>query len=227
MKIGKFYSHPKHNFFAPSWEYHMGLLDTENPKLVNDLKNLILTKEQQIITDFAGLGQDAGTGLGVDALTSKYQFYNIFAWTEEPAVAFTKLVVEQYCIFLKEFGLSLPTTWGRCWANVLRNGQSIGAHNHGCHSYSYLSGHFVIAAENTGTYYQNPTDPTARHREENIPGRLTFFPSYITHWTDNNNSPAERITIAFDLYIADEEFRKLNHYGYFRGERDAPEVKIL
>lgn len=226
MNIGKFYSNPKHNFFAPSWEYYIGQADAENPKLVSDLKELILYKEKQIITEFAGLGQDAGTSVGVDSLTGKYRFYNIFSWTEEPAVAFTKFVVEQYRIFLKEFGLHEPPTWGRCWANVLRNGQSIGSHNHGCHSYSYLSGHFVIAAEGTGTYYQNPTD-LSHHREENKPGRLTFFPSYLRHWTDDYIGPAERITIAFDFYIADEEFRKLNRYGYFRELHDVPEVKIL
>lgn len=226
MNIGKFYSNPKHNFFAPSWEYYIGQVDAENPKLVSNLKELILYKEKQIITEFAGLGQDAGTSVGVDSLTGKYRFYNIFSWTEEPAVAFTKFVVDQYRKFLKEFGLHEPPTWGRCWANVLRNGQSIGSHNHGCHSYSYLSGHFVIAAEGTGTYYQNPADLT-HHREENTPGRLTFFPSYLRHWTDNYTGTSERITIAFDLYIADEEFRKLNRYGYFRELHDVPEVKIL
>jgi len=46
MNIGKFYSKPKHNFFAPSWEYYIGQVDAVNPKLVSDLKSLILTKEK-------------------------------------------------------------------------------------------------------------------------------------------------------------------------------------
>jgi len=226
MNIGKFYSKPKHTFFSPSWEYYLGQTDLNNPLLVNDLKTLILSKEKDIITKFAGMGVDAQTGLGIESMTAKYRFYNIFDWKEPVAVAYTNFVKEQYKVFLKEFGLSIPPTWGRCWANVLRTKQSIKAHNHGCDSYSYLSGHFVLATQNTGTYYQNPTDLTW-HKEENIPGRLTFFPSYLQHWTDEYLGGEERITLAFDLYIADEEFRKTNHYGYFHDEHDAPEVQLL
>jgi hypothetical protein len=226
MQIGKFYSKPKHNFFAPSWEYYIGMTNVNHPAFVDDFKQYILLKEKEIISNFKGLGNDAGTNLGVDSLTAKYRFYNIFAFDDPIAKAFKTFVVEQYKVFLQEFGLHIPQTWGRCWANVLRPGEHIGAHNHGCHSYSYLSGHFVLAAENTATYYENPVD-LSTHREENIPGTLTFFPSYLRHWTDKNQSNSERITLAFDLYIADEEFRKNNFYGYFREENDAPEVQII
>jgi hypothetical protein len=226
MQIGKFYSKPKHNFFAPSWEYYMGMAQAENPAFIADFRDFILEKEKQIVSEFKGLGNDAGTNLGVDALTAKYRFYNIFAWEDPVAVAFKDFVIGQYKEFLGEFGLSIPVTWGRCWANVLRNGESIGIHNHGCHSYSYLSGHFVLAAENTATHYENPADLSV-HKEPNIPGTLTFFPSYLRHWTDKNESTTERVTLAFDLYIADEEFRKKNFYGYFRELNDAPEVRLI
>jgi hypothetical protein len=226
MRIGKFYSKPKHNFFAPSWEYYIGVTNVENPLFVEDFRQYILGKEKEIVQQFKGLGQDAGTNLGQDSLTAKYRFYNIFAFDDPIAVAFKGFVVDQYILFLREFGLHIPTTWGRCWANVLRKDQHIGIHNHGCHSYSYLSGHFVLAAEDTCTYYENPTD-LSNHKEPNIPGTLTFFPSYLRHWTDKNPSDSERITIAFDLYIADEEFRKNNFYGYFREENDAPEVQLI
>ena len=226
MRIGKFYSKPKHNFFAPSWEYYIGMATADNPAFVADFRDFILEKEKQIIEEFKGLGNAAGTDLPVDSLTAKYRFYNIFAWEEPIAVAFKEFVIGQYKEFLNEFGLALPTTWGRCWANVLREGEHIGKHNHGCDSYSYLSGHFVLAAENTGTYYENPADLSS-YREENVPGTLTFFPSYLRHWTDKTESKNERITIAFDLFIADEEFRKKNFYGYFREQHDAPEVRLI
>lgn len=226
MQIGKFYSRPPHNFFAPKWEYYIGMVNAEHPEFVEAFKQLILKKEKEILAQFPDKGQDAGTLTGVDSLTAKYRFYNIFAWQEPEAVAFRQFVVDQYKEFLREFGLAIPPTWGRCWANVLHKGGKIAIHNHGCHSYSYLSGHFVLAAKDTATYYENPVD-LSPHREENVPGTLTFFPSYIRHWTDANEQDTPRITLAFDMYIADEEFRKNNFYGYFREENDAPEVQLV
>ena len=196
-----------------------------DPVFVQDFASLILDKEQSIISEFKSLGSAAGTDLPIDSLTAKYRFYNIFAWRDPISMSFTNFVVTQYKQFLDHFELATPQTWARCWANVLRPGESIARHNHGCDSYSYLSGHFVLAAENTATYYENPMDLTV-HQEPNTPGSLTLFPSYIRHWTDTNTSLKPRITLAFDLFIANEEFRKSNHYGYFRGLHDAPEVQI-
>ena len=49
MQIGKFYSKPKHNFFAPSWEYYIGMTNVNNPLFVEDFKTYILQKEKEIV----------------------------------------------------------------------------------------------------------------------------------------------------------------------------------
>ena len=48
------------------------------------------------------------------------------------------------------------------------------------------------------TICPNPDDPSY-YSSKNIDGKLTLFPSYITHFTTEYKSDNYRITLAFDL----------------------------
>ena len=200
MKLLRFNSYPPNNPFAPRWDYMLCQAQLDNPALLADLKSLILHKEKDILTQYPHTFNDGGTGLGINDLTSKFTEFNIFAWTEQPAVEFTAFVKEQHGKFLESLGFNKVTVYGKCWANVLRNGQDIKMHWHSCTPDSYLSGHFTVATNDTSTYYQNPFNSMDVHEEPNIEGQLTFFPSHLRHWTDKYAGDTERITIAFDLY---------------------------
>ena len=69
---------------------------------------------------------------------------------------------------------------------------------------SYLSGHFNVQVNNTSTVYMCPAnqvnDPEV-FDVKNVPGELTLFPSYITHYTTSHYSFKPRITIAFDVNL--------------------------
>jgi hypothetical protein len=214
MKIMQFNSPPPNNPFAPSWNYFLCQELMEDKALITDLKNLILAKEKIIIAKHQYQNNDGGTGLGKDAMTSRFMHFNIFAWDEPCAVDFREFVKEQHGRYLEFMGLNKNTVYGRCWSNVMRKGEKIDMHWHSCMPDSYLSGHFTVATQNTITFYQNPFDSKDVHEEFNEEGLLTFFPSYMRHWTSKYDGDAERITIAFDLYTFGNDVDK--GFGQFK-----------
>lgn len=202
-----FASPPRNNYFAPEWRFDFFETKLQDSKLIENLKILILEKEQEIIKKYPYVEHDGGTGLGLDSLTARFPYFNVFTWTEEPFVAFQNFVKEEYLKFLDTVQIKSPKTFIGCWANVMREGQSIEPHWHSCFQDSFLGGHFVIACENTATFYQNPYLPTDTWPFDNSPGNLTFFPSHLMHWTSQHMGSQQRITIAFDIvtenYIKD------------------------
>jgi hypothetical protein len=194
-----FASPAKNNYFAPEWRFDFYETQLDNVKLVEEIRQLILVKEQEIIQAHPTVTHDGGTGLGPDSLTARFPFFNIFNWTEEPIVKFQQYVKDNYYNFLKEVVVEQQSVYIGCWANVMRFGQRIQPHWHSCFADSYIGGHFIVATENTSTLYQNPHNPNEQFIFENKPGDLTFFPSYLMHWTNEYFGNSERITIAFDI----------------------------
>lgn len=214
MKILTFHSYPPNNPFAPTWDYLMCQVQLHDPQMMDELKRLVLRKEKEILAQYPDAFNDGGTGLGKNDLTTKFAEFNVFSWQEEPAVKFTEFVKEQHARYLEALGFDRVTVYGKCWANVLRRGQEIKMHWHSCNPDSYLSGHFTVATNNTSTYYQNPYNSKDVHQERNVEGLLTFFPSYIRHWTDKHDGNDERITLAFDLYTFGNDVDK--GWGQFK-----------
>ena len=64
-------------------------------------------------------------------------------------------------------------------------------------NYSYLSGHICVHTENTYTHYASPYYGNVFSSENDL-GKITLFPSWIEHYTDQCNTDL-RITIAFDI----------------------------
>ena len=69
-----------------------------------------------------------------------------------------------------------------------------------------MSGHFNVQVKDTSTCYMSPVnqlnDPEIIEMK-NIPGEITFFPSYIFHYTTPHYSFNPRITIAMDIHVSD------------------------
>ena len=90
----------------------------------------------------------------------------------------------------------------------MKENEYIKPHAHGWDSDTYLGGHFCVNCKNTSTYYINPInqlcDPET-YKSLNKPGKLTLFQNFIPHYTDKHKGENKRITIAFDLYLIEQE----------------------
>tara|TARA_R100001015_G_scaffold8800_1_gene3462 strand:- start:95 stop:709 length:615 start_codon:yes stop_codon:yes gene_type:complete len=182
------------NFFSPSYKYFM----YENTLNINptDLKNFILKIEKDILKKTEPHG-DGLTGLGNESLTSRHMSFNLFDMDETKFL--TNQIKHNYFLFLDELQIPIPDkTYGKCWANVMREGEQIKKHRHETLPSSYLSGHLCVETNKTNTYYVNPFNDTV-FISENKPGKITLFPSWIEHGTDVTSSL--RITLAFDLVL--------------------------
>ena len=193
-KILHFENKQPTNSFAPVYQYfiyetELAFLDT------NLLEEIILAKEKTIIEKYPAHG-DGNTGLGEDSLTSRYPYFNLLEWEE---TSFLKNIIKScHSEFLFNIGYKETTIYAQCWANVLRKGEQIKKHRHCVDGYSYLGGHICVTANNTSTHYITPNTGDI-YSSENVPGKITLFPAYIEHYTDEVESDNPRITIAFDL----------------------------
>lgn len=209
-KILAHYSKPRNNLFAPEWLYIFYEAELNDKKLIDDIKDIILTKEKQIIKQFPELNNDGGTGLGSNSLTSKFLGFNVFSWTEEPILKFQEFVREEYRSFISELHKHYyfedeSKTYVGCWANVLRKNQSMMRHWHSCTPNSYLGAHFCVQTDDTSTIYENPFNNNDKLEFKNIPGKLLFFQNYMPHYTTVTHSDRERITIAMDIITQKEK----------------------
>jgi hypothetical protein len=208
--------------FAPNYEYVIGetfLEDIDTKKIAK----FILSKEKEIIkkykiSDKSKATVDAYTGLGSNSITSRYEYFNLFNFSDaEPELLKLKYKIKKtYNTFLTELKLAnwmLKPVYIQCWANVLRKGQQIKPHIHSVDPNCYLGGHFCVQAKDTSTYYINPTNqintPEAL-KSPNIPGKLTLFQNSVPHYTDKYEGDSERITIAFDLTLFEEKFKRVS-----------------
>jgi hypothetical protein len=194
--ILQFKNQPPENEFAPVYNYYIYESYLGNVFDFNEFKNLILKKEKEIVNTYPAYS-DGDTGLGCDSLTSRFKYFNLFDW---PEMINLKMAVKScHSEFLFKLGIDDKPVYAQCWANVLRKGQHIKKHRHGTNSFGYLGGHVCVSANNTSTHYENPFTEEI-YSSVNQPGKITFFPSFLAHYTDTVTCDQERITIAFDLY---------------------------
>jgi hypothetical protein len=207
-----FASDPKNNYFAPEWRFDFYETLNTDHNLIDEIKQLILLKEQEIIKEFPQVVGDGGTGLGLNSLTARFRNFNIFTWTEPPIVKLQEWIKGEYTKFLESIPVEEQNVYVGCWANVMRHGEQIQPHWHSCFADSYLGGHFIVATEFTSTFYQNPFKPNEVFEFVNEPGMLTIFPSHLMHWTNRYSGDRERITIAFDL-LPENYVKKFPEYA--------------
>lgn len=171
------------------------------------LSNFILYKEKEIknLNIPNNKLDDGKTLLGLQSLTARFKHFNVLKWEHPEVFKLKDLLYSQYLCLLSELNIPRSKTFIQCWANVLRDGENIALHSHGYDEYTYLSGHITVQCNNTSTIYINPFTygaDTIEVPKLNIPGKVTFFTSNIPHYTDVHIGKKERISIAFDIFLA-------------------------
>ena len=231
MIIKNFKSEEPQTPFAPKWNYliaesHVGVKDVH---YWQEVRNLILEKEQQIISNTEPTKTDGAetldgyTGLGENSLTSRFNAFNVLKWQYDILNPIRGAIKKSYLEVLDTCGLKREKCWVQCWANVMRKGEQIKPHLHSVTPYSYLGGHIHVTHNNTSTFYINPVNQINEpeiYESKNEPGKLTIFQSCIPHYTSINNDEHERITIAFD-FVLDRQpnTNKGNMYLIDEGEK--------
>ena len=195
--IYNFINEPLKNKFNPSFNYWMyeNVLELNFEKLKQDILNLEKNMIEKYPSHDSALS-DGNTGLGSDSLTSRFKHYNLLQLDE---TKFLKdMIRDKHDDFLETLEYEVGNTYYvQCWANVMRKGQQINKHYHAENNYSYLSGHICVHTENTYTHYASPYYGNIFSSENDL-GKITLFPSWIEHYTDQCNTDL-RITIAFDI----------------------------
>ena len=168
--------------FAPNFDVPIWLEDI-NSKFVPDLTDAIIENN-----------------LGI--YKTVWKDYNIFKW-EYPV--FTKLRASIWQIYNNYMdALDLPrengdSLWIRGWAVALEPGEDVPRHCHAYHENTYLSGNISLG-ENTFTEYLIPhlSSYYGSWKAQNVPGRLTLFPSWVEHLV----APVQekRYSIGFDIF---------------------------
>jgi hypothetical protein len=205
MKTINLKSNDPQTVFAPSWSWFLGesVIPQLTDQMYHDIGCLVLNKEKEILNQFQGTN-DGYTGLGENSLTSRFENFNVFTWNHILIDYLKQEIFSRYLDFLESVGAPRRKVWIQCWANVMRDGQSIAPHLHGVHPYTYLGGNLVIACNSTSTIFVNPinqiNEPVG-YESVNEPGKLTLFQNCIPHYTTKHTGSQERITIAFDLIV--------------------------
>lgn len=205
MRIIRFTSGQTYTPFAAAWEYYF--YEANVGISLEDLKKEILDREQSIIDEHE-FEDDWGTKLGAKSLTARSNKYNLLTFGS--AIPLKAAIKKTHDKFVTELGApDPPPIYVQCWANVMRKGDQIAVHSHGKDPYGYLSGHVCVQVTDTNTNYYNPYggDPWSSHNEV---GKITLFPSWVSHGTDKVVDDQERITIAFDIVTEDGYINTIN-----------------
>ena len=194
---------------APNYKYVILESQLKDTNLIL-LKDEILNREKQI-TD------------GKDISLSRYRFFNNEFW-HRPIIKSLENEIKEYVLkYLNYQLLEVPNDlYISAWINVMRKEQKIDIHQHDHTEHSFISGNICVTTQNTKTHYINPfnyfTLKKQAHHSDNLPGKVTIFPSTLPHYTDQYEGDKERITIAFDIFVKDhttitEKWGKQEFFG--------------
>jgi hypothetical protein len=198
------------------------------------LVDIILEKEREIK---ANLKSTPVAGL-TEGLTTHWLEYNVLRWDYPEIREFRKVVLSSLRDYLSLIGEAddpgLKIAGISCWANVLRDGESLAVHHH---DPAYVSAHYQVQSGFNGeqngsksavgpdvgnTVYFRPgfldrshggkaAGPTSlwdadwRISVPPMTGKLFFFPSYVRHEVRPYMGPSERISIAMDVFVKKQE----------------------
>ena len=202
--------------FAVDYKFYINESYIEDVNF-NTVREIILSKEKEIIDNTPRTETDGNTGLGYESLTSRFDHYNLLTWNEPEIQKITKNIGYNLNFFFNKILLVVPKKLRiQCWANVMRKGDQIKPHVHDVSNNAYVGGHICVYANNTQTHYINPFKYFAGPDQEiyssdNKEGKITLFSDNIPHYTDEVNDDL-RITIAFD--IVHENHARFNNKNY-------------
>jgi Putative 2OG-Fe(II) oxygenase len=200
------------------------------------LSRIILDEEQRILRESKPV-----TVAGVaDGLTAHWLWYNVLNWKYPEIIEFRRFVLDGFNEWLRAVGdpsdPKLKITGISCWANVLRHGEKLAVHHH---DPAFVSAHYTVQSGNDDTvparvldsgytvYFRpgfidrshggdaalagSPWDADWRIETPPTPGRLFFFPSFIRHEVRPYLGSSYRISIALDVFVAQQ--RLPMHFG--------------
>ena len=77
-KVTRFTSAPPQSPYAPVWDYCIAEKETNID--VEELAKVILYKESKIKDQYTEDLDDGDTGLGLDSLTARFNYFNVLKW---------------------------------------------------------------------------------------------------------------------------------------------------
>lgn len=188
---------------------------TLDEALTKRLAEIVLAEEQTILSSTQSRSSEDDNWL-----TQRLWQYNFLDFDYYEVRQFKEWLKQNYISYMNQVGLSVGKTYIQCWANkIINDGRNIVPHNHtDAHAnapcqYSYLSGNICLQAIDTKTHYANPFDIRMFIGVENKQGEMIFFPSYVMHWTDKNQSEIPRLSLAFDI-ITEEVYNMIDNRNY-------------
>lgn len=186
--------------FAPSWNIPLWLTNWTDHEHVDSMKKWILENEEDILKKYE-YTSTGGTGLGKDHITTRFGKYNLLS-QDDPA--FNELLTflrYSYIEYVQTAQLELKDLQIVCWANILKQGESMEPHSHGAQPDSYLSGNMHLEDYSTATFYRSCYDPESKLGLPNKKGGCVMFPSSTQHYTGEHDSKDPRVSVAFDLRL--------------------------
>jgi hypothetical protein len=196
-------------FELPIYQCHLNPITTiMMEKVIRDLEPVILAI-------------DAPDNLRANNwMTARLGYYNLLDYDFDQIRRLETFILESYKGFVKELQIPERKIYAHAWVNIVRRGEKITMHNHAdAHAkvpdiHSYMSGNLCITAENTGTGFKSPYNSQS-HIIRNVPGECFLFPSFINHYTTENQSDNPRYTIAFDI-ITEEVYNQSTNQQLFK-----------
>jgi len=207
MPLKRFRSPPPKSPFGPDWDVPLWIDELKDPDTLAAIRDLVLSREQEVKS---GIAPHPIAGIS-DGMTNRWQGFNIFGWPEPEVRALHDFVHASYLEYLEILGLQRRRCYIQGWANVVRQGEKFAPHTHDQSPYAYISGNFTVACEGTETIYHPPylyqgsPNKRASMAIENEPGMLTLFPSTLYHETSAHPGESERVSLAFDIFLQDQD----------------------
>ena len=202
--------------FAPQWDITLGLFQFQNTEELDTIRKFLINKESSLLE--LQEGDDAGTGVDQNSLTTRYGKYNLFDFTDECPELETlhDWLRSSFLEFIQHEASDLFDVEIVCWYNILRDGETMNEHVHNGQDTSYLSGNMQMSSFDTQTHYRPPMDDIGTILQGQ-PGQMVLFPSYVPH-SVTGEYQGERISIAFDLYPTHLMRDNWGKYKKFIGE---------
>ena len=185
--------------YAPNYKFDLSRSVWDDEEKVDKLKKFLIKKEKDILK--LPFHHDGDTGLKEDSITTRYARYNLFDFADEcPELRdLWKFFQEHWYERIQRDNTRPYKTKIVCWFNVMRKGDRMESHRHSGRFSSYLSGNFHLDNYHTATTYRHLDNLTAI---DNVKGGLVIFPSQLLHEVDSFKGEGERVSIAFDLLLA-------------------------
>jgi hypothetical protein len=131
-----------------------------------------------------------------------WKTYNIFDWNYDVIQYLKESILTVYKNYMSSLNMTCENIlWIRGWAVNLTKNDGLKLHSHSTHENTYLSGNITISNNKTTTDFVIPhlTSEYGFYKVENIPGRMTLFPSWVQHKVDPILDE-ERFSIGFDIF---------------------------